>query len=732
MDAFEEGIRRLKGELDNLKQLIPQNGDGEVAPIVPPPGNPNMAIAGAEVTQAIQFYAQGSGGGPPNSLPLVLGKTTVLRVEIDVSNRNPNFPVPATVTGEIQYSGVNFGDPDSNPINGPIDARPAGLFNRGNANETLNFRVPAWRTDIPGVLMRLYDPAHPGGGLRYTSSLRNIPIPIQRLYVPFGPQITDYRLRLVCVRIIYTGPGAASTPLGPVTVEQVTNTLSSSPLTKTYPISGINYIGFPVVEFDGDLRVEPTGWLALLQLLRDMRSAAGSTDVYLGLLPDGVQRGPTVSGYGGSDGVAAAFLEVPTIAHELGHAYGDGRDHAPCGLTAGDRDLDPRYPPCGTFPAGSICEFGFGTEFSTVFPPDINFDFMNVRGRCPAMVDPVSGALNWWISPYTWLRLRNAIYTRDWIRHPTAASPVAPREAAVERQYLHLNFRMYRDGSVDLLPSFHLSRPVPEAEGGPRAPVAFELRDARRQVLGFYPCHITDPNADPDSPYLVYHKTVPWEDPWESETRTIAFFRDGEEVAEVEVEEQAPEIRVTAFDADRNRMRLEWEGQHETKSITYLVRYSNDGGQNWLGLAAGLTEPKFVVDDLDALPGGDSCVFQIVASSTIRTTVAETEPVSVPVKPRRPYIVSPEPDTTSLQGESVTLAGLGHSPDFETAPLDEVVWTSNVAGFLGYGYEVITNTLAPGLHKITLSVPDGLGGEVSADVRIRINPAEDTINREEE
>jgi hypothetical protein len=78
-----------------------------------------------------------------------------------------------------------------------------------------------------------------------------------------------------------------------------------------------------------------------------------------------------------------------------------------------------------------------------------------------------------------------------------------------------------------------------------------------------------------------------------------------------------------------------------------------------------------------------------------------------------------------LQGESVVLAGVGYSPDFETTRLDEVVWTSNIAGFLGYGHQVITEALAPGPHKITLGVADGLGGEASADVLIKINPKEE-------
>ena len=699
-----------------------------------PPYNPDLSIVGIEQTQGIQFFnfdGQGSGRRPDNELYLVPTKETVLRVYINVAS---SLPFESTVS----YTGIAEASSGENPtlINDPIrlriPARSSARSNRGDASSTLNFRLPAWRcTGLrtvavqfrpvqPDVLRPPYPPSAP---VYFQLNFPRLKTLVGDLG---GREITDYRLRLVCVRIIYTGPGVIG-PRGPLTDQQVSRALSDSFLTRTFPISGINYTSFPPpVEFNGDLRVEPDGWVALLQKLRELRSVSGSNDVYLGLLPDGVPIG-TISGRGESDGVAAAFVvrnglsEIDVVAHELGHAY--GRWHAPCGDPDG---VDEGYPRYAGFKDGSIGEFGFDTEVSAIFDPSTAVDFMSVEQTCPEDKNPR------WISPHTFLSERGggllfAIYYRDWIYHPSAGAPIAPREAAEEREYLYLNFRMYRDGKVQLLPSVHLSGLAPEAEGSPRASVAFELRDANRQVLGFYRCYLTDPNVDPDSPYRDFHKMVPWEDPWERETRTIAFFRDGEEVDEVEVEEQAPEIemRVSAHEPDRNRMRLEWEGQHETKSLTYLVRYSNDGGENWVGLAAGLTEPKFVVDDLDNLPGGERCVFQIAASSTIRTTVAETEPVSVPVTPRRPYIVSPEPGATFLQGESVTLAGVGYSPDFETAPLDEVVWTSNVAGFIGYGHEIITETLAPGSHKITLGVADGLGGEASADVRIRINPKEE-------
>jgi hypothetical protein len=72
---------------------------------------PNLRVSATEVTQGIQYFSQGSGGGTPNSVPLVEGKTTVLRVGIDITNRRPDLPLPPSVTGEIRYRGVTLNDP---------------------------------------------------------------------------------------------------------------------------------------------------------------------------------------------------------------------------------------------------------------------------------------------------------------------------------------------------------------------------------------------------------------------------------------------------------------------------------------------------------------------------------------------------------------------------------------------------------------------------------------------
>src|SRR5262249_46403071 len=153
---------------------------------------------------------------------------------------------------------------------------------------------------------------------------------------------------------------------------------------------------------------------------------------------------------------------------------------------------DPNYPTYDNYPSGSIGEFGLDTGSFVVFNPANTFDFMSYCG-------PV------WVSPYTYVGLKNAITSS-----PAAAHPERAGGRAVAREYLYLSYRMNREGKVELLPSFHLYGAAPGPEVGPESPVGCDILGADGEVLESHRCHLTNPHMDPDGPVLEFHEVIPW------------------------------------------------------------------------------------------------------------------------------------------------------------------------------------------------------------------------------
>jgi hypothetical protein len=443
MDAYDSSSERHAQPPSDIPQRarrIDDDGDGnggENGNGGPIP-NPNLRIVGIEATQGIQFFnfnGQGTGTAGDNSLTLVPRKRTVFRVYVDASAQSPGFPVPSSISGFLSVFRVNWpqaphfemvGTAPLTPLVSPIPAKPASAIQRASALDTLNFRLEAALSQ-PGntaqiaVSATVFDAAHPNDPAYFSEALTR--------YFSFLPSGVRTTLPIYAVRILYTGPGAPQGATAP-SENEVTATLSSSFVVATYPISGIDYIpgGMIIREFNGDLTATASsgscgaGWNDLLRMLRDMRSASNTSDIYVGFLARnqfidsfGVPQAgtPTTPAPGGGviagcgtigGGVAAGYVFDPnpantigqaaqvTMAQEIGHAM--GRLHAPCpGSTAGG--IDPSFPAFVTGPAGSIGEVGFNTSTGTTLPP----------GPMSATFDFMSACSPTWVSPFTYRAL---------------------------------------------------------------------------------------------------------------------------------------------------------------------------------------------------------------------------------------------------------------------------------------------------------------------------------------
>jgi hypothetical protein len=371
-----------------------------------------------------------------------------------------------------------------------------------------------------------------------------------------------------------------------------------------------------------------------------------------------------------------------------------------CGAPPAFDDDFPKYP-IGGF--GSIGECGIDTRRLTLYDPATSKDLMTYCDNPAAQFPPAT-----WVSPHSYLKMMDAVSfsngTGDYSDTVIVTLP-----------FLMLNFRLHRDGRVQIGPSYVVRGVGPANDGRRAVPLIIDVLDAKDEVLESHRCRTFNPYQDPDGAYVDYCEMIPWR----SDGRRLRFVRGGEVLAINDVPERGPEVRLRGMDrVDRNGdlLRLEWEADAATESV---VRYSNDGGRTWTTVAAGLTETRLVLD-LDLLPGGDECRLEVLCSAGLGSTAVETDPFPVRRKTRRAYIVTPHEGETFGVGQPVNFSGAGHSPDLGVSAFEEVTWSSSLAGTLGAGYQVTRDDLRAGTHRITLSVPDGQGGESTASVWIRI------------
>jgi hypothetical protein len=695
----------LSEEISRQRQLIKQLQNAVFNACKPPPPPPNLRIGGIEQTQATQFFQSLlnpcpdrpgiSGPCPSNDIALVANKALVLRVYPDVL---PTSTKPITaLTGVVETKPTGSTTPNIplTPYNISVPPRRLNQVLRKNANDTLNFRIPAAKCrGSLDVRVTIFDAQHPAE-TGFTAS----PISMKLQFVETAP------LKIRLVRIHYKNAARVMDIPAPTTADFWT----TAQLTlKTYPIPRIDVVRDSVELYDGDF----TSFFAsggpgaqgstntIFEILTRLLTAEGlAGDVhYLAIIPGFPANRTGASGWAISRRQIAVVFDGHAMAQEIGHDSGFPH-HAP-GCGAGDPD--PNYPVYDGYPSASIGEFGFDTVDSVVFDPAVTRDFMSYCG-------------NPWISPYTYLGL---------LRTFSSAAHALPTTLFEPRRVMTLSFALHRNGKVDQFKRGLDTVVLPPVPMGPVTPYLVELQDQDGNSLVSQRLRLYEPYQTLDDAVLDFFVEIPSHD----DATSLVIKQDDRTLYTHAIAKPGPavilkQLKPAAKSGTKHpeTIAISWSsaGPRDT-SVRYTLRYSNDGGRSWFVVASDLTKTEYTVD-LDELPGGDECVLEVTSASRQRIGSATSESFQVPRKPRAIEILSPRNGEVVEASASISFFGFLQSLEGSGDP-DGLNWSSSVDGYLGSGNQVIPSALTPARHRITLSGDDGMGGETSKSIYIRVLP----------
>ena len=155
-----------------------------------------------------------------------------------------------------------------------------------------------------------------------------------------------------------------------------------------------------------------------------------------------------------------------------------------------------------------------------------------------------------------------------------------------------------------------------------------------------------------------------------------------------------------------------WSGSDsDSEDIYYSLDYSNNNGLDgsWVWSTGWLSNTEYMVD-FSYLPGSSvtsSSFFRVIASDGVNFNEVLSSPFQVPLKSPQVEFFKESLDKNFIQfKQTINWSIQLHGPDADNIPETNIVWESNVDGFLQEGKVLSYNNLSPGLHTINVSVTD--------------------------
>jgi hypothetical protein len=635
----------------------------------------SLYIIGIEATQATQyfrsFFLQSNGQfAPDNSIPLVAGKKTVLRVYI--SGGTPGYRVSATAI------------PVSPPVPGFAALRVGSGFTAGNnvadrrilsSTSQIDFTITdpgSWDFDILAVEYPPTPNYNPPG-----------------ISVPFRIRLTfeeRRKIRIRLVRIRYSSVARNLNVAAPL-VADFWKTAMEAQKTLPVPSPGFSIYSESEELYDGNFtsidpgahssmwpgKVANDGTTGNLLNIMDRLVTAENLPpdvIYVGIYPDGVNQAAFI-GWAVSRWIITD-KSGSTLAHEVGHKL--GRPHAPCGNPAW---VDTNFPMYGSFPSGSIGEVGIDTITFSLKDPATTFDLMSY---CSPN----------WISAYNYQLLFNAL---------PPLPPETPRETFdLGPVYLPIDLNLIMDrwvkSDLPALPATFLPRPPRGKllhQGGKGNENLLIQKAKNGEVLdqsALYASALSTEN-DPEKKDLL---------------QSIALLHNKAAILEVLLD--GKKIWEDTINKKPIRLQVIWPKPNKNTDGSFTIKWSCNQSPSYFILRAGSLknnswtaslisgESREHIIDKNIFLQGVSFKLELIAIKGFLPTIDQSNLYPPLVQVRKLLVISPEENQIYTVGEPIRLEAVSRNPE------SILQWYSQQDGKIGEGSIVLSEPLSSGLHTI--------------------------------
>ncbi len=666
------------------------------------PARANIAIAGAEITQSIQYFGVGGTGfDQDNALPLCEGKETLVRVYLENRLEGARVIDGALV---LERAGSRL---EIAPI-APCVVDGGSTSNRTPVDATLNFRIPASEATAGPKLSAF---AWFEGEERKAGSTA-VPYSRELWFAPrVQPTLVVYRIEYVsfvkpamgaAVDTLHAAPSFADCQ---ATFEEAR---------RMFPLTGFSLVDAGSFSYAKKVdatneRTNQADWLGIYNLVKDLRQAAyptpGDHTVYVGMM-ESVGR----SGWGFGDAATLAITSFAGdgahFAHEFGHVAGCCHvEDSTCSVHPSDTCAFPDYPNTGT-------QSGIGETGARIDTE------ITLRGADTP--DIMSYCANRWISPHHWKIAfwSNVLQPKQSAgRYSRAAEP----EPSGERK-LVFTVRLHRGGRVELVKAWWQKGQALPTPGGTPVPGGFaEIYDSSGLCRVRSPLYVRAPAGASSTKYRECTEAMPWP----HDGRALVILNGDEELARFEqLAEDVSERRTWTLRRNDDGSISPPELPAGWTGVAY--RYTTDGGAHWHPMPPPeLGQVHW--DSIDPMREENHMLELLVSDGGLQTEcvggatpVARTERQDAP----RVYIASPEAGLVVTASDLVSLAGVVRfRPGEEPAGFD-MFWTSNREGYLASGSTALVKLSQPGRHVLHFHVVNADEVEMVVSRSIVVRPPE--------